>query len=391
MLKTYKYRIMPSDAQASQLEQHFGACRLVWNLALAAKMQAWQSNRIILSRFDLQKQLVDLKQGYSWLYDVNSQSLVSVLLNLDNAFKRMYKGNGFPKFKNKHRGSSFQCPGNARKVNWEESTISIPFIKGIRAILSRRFTGKIKTVTILRTPTGKYFASILVETDQVEKIPTKKQNAIGIDLGIKDFAVISTGEKIENPKHLGSAISRLKVLQKRASRKMKGGNNRKKTNLKVAILHEKIANRRNDFLHKVSSRLIGDSQTDTICLETLAVKNMVKNHKLAQAISDVSWSEFVRQLEYKGKWYGKNIIKIDRFYASSKTCSTCGHKKDELNLSERTWDCSNCGANHDRDINAAINIRNSGMGSPGEPVELPTLVGAKKQESMPIKEDKPYL
>jgi len=219
-----------------------------------------------------------------------------------------------------------------------------------------------------------------VQTTQ-EEITTKiPENAIGIDLGISTFATLSTGEKIENPRYLKQSLKRLKVLQRRASRKKKGSNNRKKANLRVALLYEKITNQRNDMLHKVSTRLIRDNQTDTICVETLAVKNMVRNHKLAQAISDVSWGEFVRQLEYKGKWYGKNIIKIDRWFASSKTCSNCNHVLDELDLSIREWTCSKCKTTNNRDVNAAINIRNSGMGSPGEPVESRIKVRAKKQE-----------
>jgi putative transposase len=208
---------------------------------------------------------------------------------------------------------------------------------------------------------------------------------VGIDLGITSFATLSTGEKIDNPRHLKTELLRLKRLQRAASRKKKGSNNHTKANLKVALLHEKIANQRKDFLNKVSTRLIRDNQTDTICVETLSIKNMVKNHKLAQAISDVSWSEFVRQLEYKGKWYGKNIIKIDRFYASSKTCSNCGNKLDQLDLSVRQWTCSNCGESHDRDVNAAINIMKSGMGSPEVPVEMSAIAESMKQESLPMK------
>lgn len=368
---------MPSEKQKEQIEHHFGCCRLIWNLALAVKKQAYEGNKINISRYDLQKQLVELKKEYRWFYDVNSQSLQSVLLNLDNAYKSFFKKGGFPKFKKKSDHQSFSCP---QKVLLNEGFIKIPKISNIPIILSRKFDGKIKTVTISKTSTGKYFASILVENNCQNKVPPEKCNGIGIDLGVSSFAILSTGNKIDNPKYLKQAIDRFKILQRRASKKKNGSSNRKKSNLRVALLHEKITNQRKDFLHKLSSKLISDNQTDTICLESLSVKNMVKNHSLAQAISDVSWSEFVRQLKYKGLWYGKNIIKIDKWFPSSKVCSKCNHKKEELNLDEREWRCSNCNTIHDRDINAAINIKNSGMGSPGEPVEQRTIVRAKKQE-----------
>lgn len=334
---------------------------------------------------DLCYQLVDLKKSFVWISEVDSQAVQASVKKLDVSFSRFFAGSGFPKFKSKRDGGSFHCPSNTKRIDWEKSTLTIPKIKDIPIVLSRKFGGKIKTVTILRTATGKYFASILVETAQECAIPIIPTNAIGIDLGIKDFAVLSTGEKIANPRHLKSELKRLKVLQRRASRKKKGSANRKKANKMVATLHEKIANQRKDFLHKVSSRLIGDNQTDTICLENLAVSNMVRNRKLAQAISDVSWSEFVRMLEYKGKWYGKNVIKISRFYPSSKTCSNCNHVLDQLDLSVREWICSQCNVTHDRDINAAENIKimglKIGVGSPGEPVKLRAKVRAKKQEN----------
>lgn len=366
------------------INKTIGACRFVYNLALETKIRAYQDCGVNLTCFELQRQLTNLKIDLNWLSEVDSQSLKESINNVDKAFKNFFSGKGYPNYKRKRASGSFQCPGNLRKIDWLGSTISIPKIYHIPILLSRRFDGQIKVVTIIRTATNKYFASVIIETNQETILPQIPNQAIGIDLGISTFATLSTGQKINNPRHLRSELKRLKVLQKRASRKQKGSNNRNKSNLKVALLHEKITNQRKDFLQKLSTKLISDNQTDTICLESLPVKNMVRNHKLAQAISDVSWAEFVRQLEYKGKWYGKNIIKIDRFYASSKICSDCGHIKDELNLSERTWGCSNCGAIHDRDINAAINIRNSGMGSPGEPVELPAIVGAMKQESMSI-------
>jgi putative transposase len=225
----------------------------------------------------------------------------------------------------------------------------------------------------------------LVETGREEIHPAAPDKAVGIDLGITHFAVLSTGEKVSNPKPLQHSISRLKVLQHRAARKKKGSSNRKKANLKIALLHEKITNQRNDFLHKLSTQLISDSQTDTICVETLFVKNMARNHCLAQAIKDASWGEFIRQLQYKSIWNGKNLIEINTWFPSSKICSACGNKYNKLELKERVWSCSHCHTTHDRDINAALNIKRqgllySGRGTSIEPVESPSRVGIRKQE-----------
>lgn len=386
MLKAYKYRLYPSPEQAVVLDKTIGICRLVYNLALEVKIRAWQEFGVRLSAYDIQQELKYLRKEYSWIRDVNSQAVGQSINSVDDAFKNFFKGSGYPKFKKKRNGGSFRCHNNTRKIDWSKNLLTIPKVPNIPIVLSRTFSGKIKTITISKTPTNKYFASILVESVQQLQNPPVKENAIGVDLGISSFAVLSTGEKIDNPRYLQGELKRLKVLQRRASRKKKGGKNQKKAYLKVALLHEKISNQRKDFLHKLSTKLISDNQTDTICVESLAVSNMVKNRSLSKAISDVSWAEFVRQLEYKGKWYGKNVIKINRFYASSKTCSECGHIKDEMNLSERTWVCSNCGSNHDRDINAAINIRNSGMGNAGEPAELSSIGETVKQE---LRQNKP--
>ena len=385
MLRTYKYRLYPTQRQSSLIDQSIGVCRLVYNLALEVKIWAFR-NGTRLSAFDLCYQLVDLKKEYDWIDQVDSQTLQAAVRKVDIAFRNFFNGKGYPKFKSKRNGGSFQCPNNTRKVNWGESTLTIPKIKNIPIVLSRKFQGKIKTVTITKTPTKKYFASILVETNEDTASARKVQNAIGIDLGIAHFAVMSNGQKIDNPKYLSKTIARLQVLQRRASRKNKGSHNRKKANLKAALIHEKIANQRNDFLQKVSTRLIGDNQTDTICVESLFVRNMVKNHKLARAITDVGWSKFISMLEYKGKWYGKNVIKVDPWFPSSKTCSNCGQVLDELDLSVREWNCGGCQATHDRDVNAAKNIRmkglQTGVGSSGEPVELWRMRQAKKQERL---------
>jgi putative transposase len=381
MLRGYKYRIYPTGEQKLRIDSTIGVCRLAYNLALGIKIVAYKEHGINLNSFDLCKQLPALREEYSWVRDACSQALQASVKKVDVAFKRFFNGGNFPKYKKKRSAGSFQCPAGKREVLWGASMLTVPKIPNIPIVLSKKFDGKIKTVTISKTATGKYFASILVESEEGYKKATPKWAAIGIDMGIKHFATLSTGEKIANPRHLRYELNRLRALQRRVSRKKKGSNNRRKANLKVALLHETITNRRNDFLHKLSTRLISDSQTDTICIEDLAVSNMLKNHKLAQAISDASWSEFIRQLEYKGRWNGKNVVKIDRFYASSKTCSSCGHKREALSIVERQWQCSCCGSIHDRDVNAAINIKNSGMGSPVEPVEFSSIEEAVKQES----------
>lgn len=388
MLKGYKYRIYPNDQQKQLIEQTFGCCRLVYNLALEVKMTAYKNAGINLSAYDLQKQLTQMKKDYDWLRNTDSQALNDTILNIDKSFKRFFNGAGFPKFKKKSDRQSYGCPHSTRRVDFEKGLLIIPKIKNIKISISRKFEGKIKTVTISRTPTGKYFASILV--DNGKGLPTKPiadaDKTIGVDLGIKDFAILSDGTKFENPKHLRNNLKRLKCLQRRASRKKKGSNNRKKENKKVAIQHERITNMRKDFLHKFSTKLVCDSQATTFCFENLNVTGMVKNHSLAQAISDVGWSTALQFVKYKCDWYGKNYVEIGRFEPSSKTCSCCGAINETLTLKDRTWTCANCLTLHYRDKNAAKNIeimgfkKHSGVGNPGEPVEPLPIGRVKKQE-----------
>jgi len=324
MIRNYKYRIYPTEKQKVLLEKHFGAVRFVYNLALETKIEAWKKG-VNLSRFDLQKQLSDVRNSVLWLQNINLGTLRYVLLNLDNSYSKFFKGVcDFPKFKKKSNRKSFQC---TRNLKLKDNKIFISsFREGIKVVQSRQFEGRIKAATVSKVPSGKYFISVMVESDGIlpQKQPIKSETSIGIDLGLKIFAVLSDGSKIENPKFLRNQLKRLKVLQRRASKKKKGSKNRKKANLKVVNLHEKIANQRQDFLHKTSSTIVSDNQT--IIVEDLAVANMVKNHKLAQAIGDVSWSEFVRQLEYKSEWFGKNFIKIGRFEPSSQIHNSCGYR-----------------------------------------------------------------
>ena len=385
MFKAFKYRLYPSEPQKELIAKHIGASRFVYNLALETKNTAYLGSKHNFSPFDLIKQLPDLKKECEWLKEVNSQSLQQSIQNMDIAFKKFFKGAGFPKFKSKHRGKqSFSIPQN---VIVENNLLIIPkFKEGIEIVLHREIKGTIKSATISVTPTGKYFASILVDTNT--EIPTKapitESTTIGIDLGIKDFAITSDGEVFENPKNLRKAQSKLKYVQRKYSK-----NKGKRTKKRLVLIHEKIVNKRKDFLHKVSIKLIRENQT--ICLEDLAVSNMVKNHKLAQSISDVSWSTFVAMLEYKADWYGKNILRIGRFAPSSKTCSCCGYINKELALKDRSWTCPKCNSVLDRDVNAAINIKTfalknklSGEHTLKNQGKLPTLVGALTLEAHPI-------
>ena len=384
MFRAYKYRLYPNNSQKELIAKHIGSARFVYNLALETKNAAYIGNKVNLSRYDLQKQIVDLKKQCVWLKEVNSQSLQVALLNLDTAYSNFFKGGGFPKFKSKRKGKqSFSIPQN---VTVENDLLIIPkFKEGIEIVLHRPIKGTIKSATISVTPTGKYFVSILCDTNTEipTKVPITESTTIGVDLGVKDFAITSEGEVFENPKYLCKAQSKLKYVQRKYS-KHKG----KRTKKKLAKLHEDVVNKRKDFLHKVSTKLIRENQT--ICLETLAVKNMVKNHNLAQAIQDASWSTFVFMLEYKAEWCGKNILRIGQFAPSSKTCS-CGVINKDLKLSDRSWTCKSCGTTHDRDILAACNIKSfalknhlSGEHTLKNQGKLPTLVGALTLEAQPI-------
>ncbi len=384
MYKAFKYRIFPTEPQKELIAKHIGSSRFVYNLALETKNAAYIGSKHNYSAFDLIKQLPELKKEYPWLKEVNSQSLQQAIQNMDIAFKKFFKGAGFPKFKSKHKAiQSFSIPQN---VIVENDLLIIPkFKEGIKMALHRPTKGTIKSATISVTPTGKYFVSILCDTNTEipNKAPITESTTIGIDLGIKNFAITSEGEVFENPKYLRKAQSKLKYVQRKYS-KYKG----KRTKQRLALLHEKVVNKRKDFLHKVSSKLISENQT--IALETLAVKNMVKNHNLAQAISDVSWSTFVSMLEYKADWYGKNILRIGQFAPSSKTCS-CGVINKDLKLSDREWTCKSCGTTHDRDILAACNIKSfalknilSGEHRLKNQDELLTLVKVLTPEAQPI-------
>lgn len=363
-----------------------GSCRFVYNLALETKNHAYASHRKNLSCFELIKQLPELKKECEWLKEVNSSSLQQAIVDLDKAFTSFFKGRSkFPNFKKKSGKQSYRNP-HGKEILIKENMIFFPkFREGVKLIQDRKFKGTIKNTTISKTPTGKYFISVLVETGKDNPKPqkVKPETSIGIDLGITSFAVTSNGELVNNPKYLRKAMLHLKYLQRQVSKKKKGGSNRKKAVYKLALQHERVTNKRKDFLHKLSTDLIKNH--DTICLEDLNIAGMVKNHSLAGAIGDASWSEFVRQLKYKAEWSGKNVLQIPTFEPSTKICNVCGATNHTLTLADREWACV-CGVNHDRDINAAINIKNyclknySGKASRQKSVELPTLVGAMKQK-----------
>lgn len=386
-LKAFKYRLYPTEKQKEFLEKHFGSCRFVYNHFLALRRDAWQRNKQSISGFECKRQLKNLKTEFPWLKDVNSQSLQDVVLNLEKAYRRFFKGfAGYPRFKTKNGFQSFAVPQN---FGIEDDKLYIPKAKdGIKVKLHRAINGIPVIATISKTPSGKYFVSVISKT-VTEKLPITNRK-IGVDLGLTHFATLSGGEKIEHPKTLLQSERLLKKLQRQLSRKEKSSKNRNKARLKVAKLNEKITNQRNDFLHKLSYRLINENQV--ICLEDLNVKGMVRNRYLAKAISDSGWGELCRQMQYKADWYGRTVKQIPRFYPSSKECSICRFVMTDLKLSRRTWTCPNCGTVHDRDDNASSIILRVGQGMPEvTPVERMASVSSilsmkqvnsKKQETL---------
>ena len=363
VLRAYKYALFPDEEQRTILEKTFGCCRLIYNSGLETKNTAYRMRGVSLTCFNLIKQMKEVKEDMPFLSEVPSQALQMSLRNLDNAFTNFFRhGASFPRFKSKHRKQSFQLPQGV-KCDFEGGKIFLPKCKWVDCIFSRQFIGQIKTTTVSRTPTGKYFVSILVDLPiKAAKLkPVNPATAVGLDLGIKTFLVTSEGGEFENQKFLSRNLKRLRVEQRSLARKQKGSVSRDKQRMVVARLHEKIHNQRSDYLHKISTRLVNNY--GTICMEDLNVKGMVKNHCLARAIGEQGWSDFKRMCEYKCETYGKHFIQIGRFEPSSKMCSVCGRTNHSLKLSDRSWQCASCSSIHDRDVNAAINIKDFGCRS----------------------------
>ncbi len=363
MLKAYKYRIYPNKEQKIQIAKTFGCCRFVYNQTLAYRKDTYENEKKSVSKTDCNNYCNrELKKEYEWLKDVDKFALTNAIYNMDAAYRKFFKEHaGYPKFKSKrdnHKSYTTNYTNENIVVDFEKGRVKLPKLKMVKAKPPREFEGQIKSATISQMPSGKYFVSILVEEEQVE-LP-KVEKSVGIDLGIKDLVITSDGEKIDNLKLIKKYENKLVRQQRKLAHKQKGSKNREKQRIKVAKIYEKIANTRNDYLHKISHKLINENQV--IVSEDLSVSNMVKNANLAKSISDCGWSELTRQLQYKADWYGRTYVKIGRFVPSSQTCHVCGYKNEGTkDLTVRKWTCPQCQTEHDRDINAAINIQNEGL------------------------------
>ncbi|PHV62842.1 IS200/IS605 family element RNA-guided endonuclease TnpB [Cyanobacterium aponinum] len=379
MLKAYKYRIYPTDEQKVLLAKTFGCCRWFYNFALNLTNETYKATGKGLSRNEIINKLPQLKKEKEWLSEVPSQALQQVALDLSSAFLNFFEKRAkFPKFKKKGNKQSVRFP---QGIKLDGDYLTLPKLKKVYCKVSRLPEGKLKSATVSMTSSGKYFASCLYDDGQDLPRQNSEGKAVGIDLGIKDFAITSDGSKYGNLNHYRKYEQKLAKKQKRLAKKQKGSNNRRKARKAVAKVHEKITRCREDFLHKLSRKLVDENQV--VVVENLAVKNMVKNHKLAKSISDCGWGQFCTMVKYKAEWEGKTYIEVDRFFPSSKTCNHCLHQVDSLTLDIRSWQCPKCGTIHDRDVNAAKNIRDEGLrllkglclDFPSKPCRLPRAVG----------------
>jgi len=359
--KAFYYRFFPTDAQAAQLGRTFGCARFVYNQALEFRSQAWQQEKKSVGYHETALKLTQWKKEpeKTFLSEVSSVVLQQSLLNLDTAFTNFFEKRAkYPKFKSRRHRQSVRYATNAFTFRGGSITLAKQS-EALDIVWSRPLPddAKIINLTISRDTSERYFVSILVETDLKPLEKTKAE--VGIDVGVKTLATTSEGEKIENPRPLVKHEKRLRILQRRLSRKVKDSNNRKKTRFRVARLHARISDTRRDTLQKFTTKIISENQA--IYVEGLNVAGMVKNHNLARHIADAAFGEIFRELEYKAAWYGRTYLELDRFFPSSKLCSSCGHLLEELPLSVREWDCPACGVHHDRDINAATNIKKAGQ------------------------------
>ena len=359
MLRVVKVRLYPDTNQQVLLAKAFGTCRWVWNYFLHLINETYKDTGKGLSGYDIIKLLPKLKkqEETEWLAETYSMCLQQACLNLGIAFNNFFERRAkYPRFKSKFGKQSLHYPQNVKISN---AGLKVPKIGVIYSKIHRPIEGKLKTVTISKNSCGQYFASILYEDAKVAPKKSTEGKAIGIDLGLTHFAITSDGSKFDNPRWLLKHEKNLKRKQQQLSRKQKGSNNRNKSRRKLARVHNKITNCRVDFQHKLSRRIVNENQV--ICVENLAVRNMVKNHCLAKSISQVGWGQFCTMLKYKAEQEGKHYVEVDRFFPSSKTCNNCLHQVSDLTLDVREWTCSSCGSHHDRDVNAALNIRDEGL------------------------------
>ena len=361
-LKAYKYRLYPTESQSVKINQTIGCTRLIYNLMLYAKKKYYEQYKKTLNITPAKfKQL----EEYSFLKDVDSLGLANAQLNLNIAYNNFFKKpeSGFPKFKSKHKSRwSYTTNNQNGSIRFDKNRIKLPKIGYVKLVEHRPHEGRIKSATVSKERSGEYYVSVLCEVEEIQKLP-KTNRCVGVDLGLKDFIICSDGIRVEAPKYFRKSEKKLAKRQRVFSRTQKGSNGHEKARLKVARCYQKIKNQRNDFLQKLSTKLIKENQI--ICLEDLSVKGMEQNKNLAKSVTDASFSKFVSMLAYKAEWYGRKVVNIDRFYPSTQLCSGCGYKNESIKglqgLKIREWTCLNCGEVHDRDLNASRNILKEGL------------------------------